>query len=220
MMLRTVLIGLMVAGLAVMAPARMTWAFEPPTAADFFGRFILPDHLAMEVGDDGSVLLVSPPGFNGSTRFYLRPGETPAPGNRSISVDITVVQDGGGWPQSLVGMGFMHGYREDQADNTFSVGILSPQDGGTLRIGSTSGQGFGISQALGSDSMAVGETVRLTMTEQEGSVSFTASNGSSTQASVANDTVAAGMTEGSRIGFILVSGGVYRVSNLVIEESP
>jgi|GEM_PF-1951806 len=204
----------LVAGLLVISAA---WSFEPPTAAEFFGRFIVPEDVTVEVQQDGSVLISAPPEYPGMVRFTFRDHELPPPGSREVSADVTVIEDGGGWPDLLVGLGLVHGLREDEPGTPFSVGIVSPQDGGTLRVGRFTGSGFSINQALGGSGMSVGETVRLIMSEDNGALVFRIQNGGSSQTSMANDLVTAGMTDGREVGFIMVSGGTYRIDNLSIE---
>ena len=74
---------------------------------------------------------------------------------------------------------------------------------------------------LGSGNMGPGQTVRLTLREESGSLVYRleSGSGSTSETSVANDLVTAGMQPGTRIGIILVSGGTYRIDNLSIESS-
>ena len=211
------LAGVMVS-LATIAPA---WSFDPPTAAEFLGRFTVPEEVTLRVEDDGSVLVSAPPGYQGYVSMTLREDELPPPGSRQVSVDITMIKDGGGWPDNLVGIGLTHGVREGQSGSPFSLAVVSPQDGGTLRSGSYTGDGFSIGQVLGSDNMGPGQTVRLTLREEGGSLVYRleSGSGSTSETSVANDLVTAGMQPDTRIGIILVSGGTYRIDNLSIESS-
>ncbi|MGF1623693.1 MAG: hypothetical protein ACFCVH_02310 [Alphaproteobacteria bacterium] len=199
-----------------LAPLAGAQAFDPPTTAAFFERFQVPEDIRVEVEEDGSVLLSAPPGYDGRLMFTLREDEVPDAGSRSLALDITVVEDGGGWPEALVGFGMIHGFDESDPLSPFTVGVISPQDGGTLRMGSYTGSGFAIGQILGG-SMDVGDTVRLTMREQGGMLQFQARHSGSTQGAIGNDLVTARMADGSRIGFILISGGTYRVANLEVE---
>lgn len=190
-------------------------AFDPPTASEFFGRFEVPEEIGVELQDDGSVILSAPAGYDGRLMFSLREDEVPEPGNRALSVEVTVLEDGGGWPDALVGFGMIHGYREGEPNEPFSVGVVSPQDGGTLRLGAYTGNGFDIGQALGSGGTRIGDTIRLTMREEDRMLTYEAASGaSSSQSATSNDLIAAGMEPGTRIGFILVSGGTYRISDL------
>ncbi len=214
---RSALAGVIVS-LAATAPA---WSFEPPTTAEFLGRFSVPEEVTIRVEDDGSVLVSAPPGYQGYVSMTFRDDELPAPGSREVSIDITMIKDGGGWPDNLVGIGLTHGLREGEPGTPFSLAVVSPQDGGTLRSGSYTGDGFSIGQAIGSGNMGLGQTVRLTIREDGGSLVYRveSGSGSTSETSVANDLVTAGMQPGPRIGIILVSGGTYRIDNLSIESS-
>ena len=219
-MIRT-LFGSAIAGamvsLATIAPA---WSFDPPTAAEFLGRFTVPEEITVRVEDDGSVLVSAPPGYQGYVSMTFRDDELPPPGSRQVSIDVTMIKDGGGWPDNLVGIGLTHGVREGEPGSPFSLAVVSPQDGGTLRSGSYSGESFSIGQVLGS-SIGLGQPVRLTLREENGSLVYRmeSGSGSTSETSVASDLVTAGMQPGPRIGIILVSGGTYRIDNLSIAST-
>lgn len=216
-MKRSVLTAATAAFAACLAPLTLANAFEAPTAAEFFDRFAVPEEVSIQVEDDGSVLLSAPAGYNGSVFLSLRPEEVPAPGARSISVNVTIVEDGGGWPEALVGFGLMHGYRTEDPRPAFSVGVISPQDGGTLRLGQYTGSSYAIGQVLGNGGAGVGETVQLSMRESDGSLEFTVENDNGTsQSSISNDLTRQGMENDSLVGFVMVSGGSYRISDLEI----
>lgn len=217
---RSVLTAATAAIAACLAPLSLANAFEAPTAAAFFDRFVVPEEVSIQLEDDGSVLLSAPAGFNGSVFLSLRPDEVPAPGARSISVNVTIVEDGGGWPDALVGFGLMHGYQTEEPRPDFSVGVISPQDGGTLRLGQYTGSSYAIGQVLGNGGAGVGETVQLSMREIDGSLEFTLKNDNGTsQSNISNDLTSAGMADDFLVGFVMVSGGSYRISDLEISAT-
>lgn len=195
-------------------------AFEAPTAAAFFGRFNVPDDISIEVQDDGSVVISPAEERRGWVSFTLREHEVPAPGHRSVSIDVTIVADAGGWPERVVGFGMVQGFEEQNTEAPFSLGVVSPQDGGSLLIGNRTENGFAIPQTMGGSAITLGETVTLTMTESSNGLEFTVtSDGSSTGSTTNNDLISAAMTGDNRVGFILAGGGTYVVSNLVVTES-
>ena len=218
-MIRNSLAAGAVALASVLAPVA-AFAFEAPTAAAFFGRFNVPEDISIEVQDDGSVVISAPEDRRGWVAFTLREHEVPSPGHRSVSIDVTIVADGGGWPDRLVGFGMVQGYQDQNTEAPFSLGVVSPQDGGSLLIGNRTENGFSIPQTMGGSAITLGETVTLSMTESSNGLEFTVtSDGSSSGSSTNNNLIAAAMTGDNRVGFILGGGGTYVVSNLVVTES-
>jgi len=165
------------------------------------------------VEQDGDAVVVTRDGGSWSGRLIL-PEDLGALGERSVAVTITIEEDGGGWPDRLVGAGFFYGFTDANAEFLFT--ILSPQDGGMLMVGqNVVDGGFSIAQTLGNESMAVGEAVRLVLSETDGGISVEA--GGSSLSFSSSGIAALQSNADARIGIMIVGSGTYRFEDLEIE---
>lgn len=193
-------------------------AATPSAAQDDSGQSILelwraggPD-ADLEVEADGDSAVVRPLAGGWVARLIL-PEDLPPAGNRSVTAEITVLEDGGGWPDRAVGAGLLYGYTGP--NDPFYVALLSPQDGGVLQLlENIPDGGVSIGQSIGGDYTEVGAAVTVGIAESNGGIVVTAGQSS---LSLDSDTIAAMQAnDDQRMGVIVFGRGAYRFDNLQI----
>ncbi|MEM7445104.1 MAG: hypothetical protein AAF414_17415 [Pseudomonadota bacterium] len=166
------------------------------------------DHLTMEIVAPQEAILSLDVG--GYTIIPFLDDMMAVPGERVVEVTLQVVEDGGGWPDSMIGAGLVHGYQG--TDQPFGAYILSPQDGGVVMSANGAGNSFSVGQTLGSNDTATGADVTFTFTENgDGSITLQAGSNRLTL----DDQTTRNGTEGiGTMGVIVFGPGVYRLTDI------